>query len=160
MVEYRRCSVMEIAAVPNMPALIQAYEAESSLPEIGRVPTGKTAQEMLAQYHNYEIVGALHVIGAFDGERIVGFVMVLTHVLPHYAELTAVSESFFVDQDYRKRGVGLRLKAVAKEVAKEKGAKTILWSAPANGAFAKQLHAEAKRGTCRLSNEVFIEALS
>jgi GNAT superfamily N-acetyltransferase len=149
-IRVRRCTVAELEAAPNLAELLAEYAAESSLPELG------PACAQVETYRVMEASGFFHPIGAFDGERLVGFILPIVITLPHYGVLAATVESFFVPKAERSKGVGLRLLKHAEDLATGLGAKALIVSAPAFGALSSML---ARKKSYRLSNEAFVRAL-
>lgn len=70
-------------------------------------------------YHTFEDNGTLTTWGAYCDGIVVGFLMVLNVVLPHYGRRFAVVENYLVIKDYRKTGAGLKLRYEAEKFAKE-----------------------------------------
>lgn len=64
--------------------------------------------------------------GAFDGDRLVGFVFGITGVRDgrpvHWSDMLAVHP------DYRRQGLGVQLKLHQREVLLERGVETVLWT--------------------------------
>lgn len=144
----RRCAAAEILQSSNFARIAEEYGAESS---IKGMPHPLAKMEM---YYQLESVGALHVYGAFMDDGIVGFITILTTVMPHYSAILAVSESFFVLKDYRKSGAGLKLLRMAEDRAREVGAPGLLVSAPYGGV----LEAVLPRSGYAPSNTAFFKA--
>ncbi|MCA1593247.1 MAG: GNAT family N-acetyltransferase [Acidobacteria bacterium] len=65
-------------------------------------------------------------LGAFDGERMVGFV--LNQIAVRGAEITGYSHMMAVAKDYQNRGVGARLKWAQRERAFSEGRRFIRWT--------------------------------
>lgn len=159
LIEIRRCTVAELDAAPNLEWLMAEYADESSLEEIGK------PEPQRAVYYALEKAGILFAIGAFDGAELVGFILPIVAAPPHYGVLVATIESFFVAKMHRTRGVGpdgarsvgTGLRDAAADLGRELGAKALLTVAPAGGVLSRVLAADKR---CRLSNEVYIEALS
>ena len=97
MIEIRRCTVAQIEAAPNLAAVLAEYAAESSQAELGPV------RPQFATYWGLEATGFFHPIGAFEGERLAGFILPIVIALPHYGVLAATVESFFVPAADRPR---------------------------------------------------------
>lgn len=151
MVDIRRCTVAELQAAPNLADLLAEYARESAMPEIGEPnPQEKT-------YEQLEAAGVLHPVAAFEGDKLLGFILPLVSVLPHYGVLTAVIESFFVLKEERKHGIGLALLASAESLARDLGAKALLLSAPVGSPLT-----DAMGGLKRFrhSNDVFVTSLA
>lgn len=148
--EIRRCTIAELASAPNLAECLAEYARESGLPEIG------PASAQVETYFQLESAGVLHPIGAFDGDRLLGMVLQIITVLPHYGVPVVTAESFFVPRAERKQGIGLRLLAGAEALGRELRARAQLLSAPVGGALAQVL---PRRGY-RQSNAIFVKALA
>ena len=107
-------------------------------------------------YKILEDSGALCCFGAYQGETMIGFITVLTHVMPHYGALIATTESFFVAKAYRKTGAGTLLRQTVERHAQGRGAAGVLICAPYGGQLAKVL----PRAGYRQTNQVFFKGLS
>lgn len=77
-----------------------------------------------------ESSGLLHPFAAFEDGELIGFLLMLATVLPHYGVMMAATESFFVAQSARNTGAGLALLKAAEEAAGNIGGKGLLISAP------------------------------
>ena len=133
MLMIENCSIADIEAAPNIKELLAEYAEESrikGLPE----PTAK-----VEIYKHLEKTSALHVIGAWLDDILVGYITVLSPVLPHYSALVAVAESFFVSKEHRKTGAGLKLRRAAEQSAKALHSPGLLVSAPFGGDLAEVL---------------------
>ena len=136
-----------IKEVLDSAELLARYAREAAIAGMP-APTAK-----LGMYDTLEKKGALSTFGAFHDEKLVGFITVLCSVLPHYSELTAVVESFFVDKEARRTGAGFKLLYAAEKLAKEKEVVGLLVSAPTGGALAEVL----PRSGYRQTNVVFFK---
>jgi GNAT superfamily N-acetyltransferase len=150
MIVVRRCTTAELEAAPNLADVLAEYAQECQLAELG------PAQAQVETYRLLEASGMFHPIGAFEGERLAGFILPLVIVLPHYGVLAATVESFFVPRAGRKKGTGLRLLAQAESMARALGAKALLLSAPVSGTLAQVL----PRKGYRHSNNVYVRGLA
>jgi GNAT superfamily N-acetyltransferase len=150
LVTTRPCTVAEVQKAPNIAALLEEYGAESSIGGIGP----QSAQ--FETYAQWEAIGILRMLGAFRQDELVGLVIVLCSVLPHYGKKVATTESFFVTQSARKSGVGLRLLREAERVARDWGAVGFLVSAPVGGQLEKVLPCAGYVNT----NHVFFKGLA
>lgn len=139
----------EFEQADNLVELLAEYAVESAIPGLGEINV------QFELYRKMEEVGALHTLGAFRGNTMVGFISFLVSVLPHYGAFTATSESFFVAQSERAGGTGLRLLQAAEDKARELGAVGLLVSSPAGGRLAKVL----PRIGFAHTNEVFFKGL-
>lgn len=108
------------------------------------------------RYKQFEALNILVIVGAFDGDEVVGYS--LASVLPHPFNPEIVfcnSDVMFLMPKYRNTTAGARLMAETKRAAKERGAKKLFWHARGNTAFAEMLR---NRGH-HLADEVFMEDL-
>lgn len=135
----------------DAPSLLAEYGAESS---IYGLPAPKPDQEI---YRLLERSGALHVMAAFQGDTMLGFLALIVSANPHYSTKLAATESYFVGADYRKTGAGLKLRKQAEELATMRGAKGFLISAPASGKLADVM---ASDRNYRETNRVFFRSLA
>lgn len=106
------------------------------------------------RYKQFEALGILLIVGAFNGEDLVGYS--LASVLPHPFNPDVVfcnSDALFLHKDYRNGTAGARLLAKTKELATARGAKKIFWHTRGDSALARAMH---KRGH-HLADEVFME---
>ncbi len=149
MITVRKCAFAEIEGHPDFPALHQAYGAECALHGLPP-PTEKGAA-----YRLLDGSAAFQIYGAFRSERLIGFVALLTPVLPHYGVAIAVAESLFVAPEQRKTGAGLQLLHAAETHARALGSPGLLVSAPTGGPLGKVLPRRGYRET----NRVFLKVL-
>ena len=147
----KSCTADEVLGASNLPELLAEYGAESSIPAIG------TVNHQPAIYRTLEASGALSMIGAFDDDRLIGFVAMVTNVLPHYGKLVSVIESFFVTASARETGVGLKLLREAEDNAANRGAAGILVSAPFGGRLAEVME---RHKPYTETNRVFFRGLA
>ena len=123
-IDIRRCAFADIEHAPNLTKLMDEYGAESAMIALG------PQRPQFPTYRLMEEIGTSHSFGAFQGEDLVGFIIILVAVLPHFGLRVASTESFFVTCSARKGGTGLRLLRQAEEFAKELGAVGFFVSAP------------------------------
>jgi GNAT superfamily N-acetyltransferase len=148
MVNVRHCTIKEIEQQPNFSELVEEYAAESSILGLPH----PSAQ--LPMYHVMEDAGALYTFGAFLDQVMIGFVAVLSHVMPHYGATASTTESFFVAKAYRKTGAGTKLRQAAEVYAENRGSSGLLISAPHGGQLAQVLPHVGYRQT----NDVFFKS--
>lgn len=122
--EIRRCAFADIEHAPNLATLMEEYGAESAMPALG------PQRPQFPAYRLMEEIGTAHSFGAFQGADLVGFMIILVAVLPHFGLRVASTESFFVTRSARKGGTGMRLLRQAEELAQELGAVGFFVSAP------------------------------
>src|SRR5690606_9497097 len=70
------------------------------------------------------------MFGARVDGVLVGFIVLLTSMNPHYSVVLGAVESFFVAAAHRKSGAGVKLLREARRAAKDRGAVGLLVSAP------------------------------
>lgn len=152
MLTIRPATVADLEHAPNRDALLDAYSRES---RIDGMPENRANWRT---YHHLEDVGALHVLGAFEEEEMVGFLFLLLAELPHYAGvLTATSESFFVLPEHRAGGTGVKLLRAAEALAREHGAECLVVSAPAGSRLDAFL---AGLGRYRIADHIYFQRLT
>lgn len=139
----RRCTVAEIECNHNTPALLAEYAAESA---IGGLPKPNARMDI---YSAIEATGAMVVLGAFLADHLVGFLVMVVTTNPHYGVRLAVTESFFVANEHRGTGAGIKMLRQAEQMAKDFGAVGILVSAPSGGRLADVLPGIGYRETNR-----------
>ena len=147
----RLCKVADIEQAFETADLLTAYARESAIPELGQ------GSAQFATYYALEQAGMLRVLGAYLGDKLVGFIAILVSELPHYGCLVATTESFFVSPSARKGGVGMMLLANAEALAESVGAKGMLVSAPTGGRLERVM---SRSSTYQQTNSVFFKALT
>lgn len=148
-VEIRSCTVAEMEHAPNLADLLAEYAIESAIPGMG------PPKAQLETYRQLEAVGALHLFGAFQGDALVGFLVMIVSVLPHYGALVASTESYFVACKARKSGAGLKLLQEAENLARILGVAGFFVSAPIGGRLERVMSGKGYRET----NRVFFRGL-
>ena len=136
--------IADFEAAPNMAELLAEYAEESALDELG------AANPQFATYRQMEAMGVARLLAAFQGETLVGFLVLLVSVVPHFGKPVASTESFFVAQKTRKTGAGLKLLHEAEQIARESGAVGFFVSAPMGSRLAQVLPGVGYRETNRL----------
>lgn len=144
------CDDMEHS--PNLGELLAEYAAESRIEGLEAHKTGV----QVGTYRALEAAGVLHMLGAYEGDKLVGFLLMLVSVLPHYGVKAATTESYFVQAMHRSGGAGAKLLHEAERIAREAGAVGLLVSAPAGGRLARVLPHAGYTHT----NEVFFRSLA
>lgn len=115
MVDVRVSSFTEQFASPQFQALVASYAEESKLEGL---PYPEADEE---HYISKEADGAMRLLCAFDGDELLGFVVVLVFTVPHYSTMVANIESIYAYPEHRAR-VGVMLKRAAEFEAKRMGA--------------------------------------
>lgn len=130
MASIQRIAFRGLEAEPNFPALVDEYAAECGIIGLPH-PRGKWET-----YRMLDDTNALTTFAAFHNETLIGFILVLLPVLPHYSETVAIGESFFVGRKYRYTGAGTALRLAAEDWAEVWGAFGLLLSTPEDGILA------------------------
>jgi GNAT superfamily N-acetyltransferase len=143
-VEIRKCTVAEIAESEAFPSLWQEYADESAMAGLP-YPSDK-----LASYYMIEGTGIMQPYGAYREEQLIGFVVVMVPVIPHYGVSVGVTESLFVAKAHRKTGAGIALIRTAEQHVREAGGPALLVSAPFGGRLAEVLPRIGYRETNRV----------
>lgn len=146
----RLCRAEELEHAPAFPALSAEYLAES-----GRAITSDLAPQM-AIYKANEAAGTMKFAGAWLGDELVGFLVLVLYVVPHFGKLVASTESLFVAQSARGSGAGTRMLKEAQSIAADSGCVGLCVSAPVGGRLAKVL----PRSGFLHTNELFFKALA
>jgi hypothetical protein len=125
----RQCTFDDLASAAGFDALCAEYAAESGrMSEFGEPKVDADA------YRAMEAAGVAVCIGAWDvgayREVPVGFGVITLSVLPHYSKLIGCLISFFVAEHGRKGSVGTRIRELAEQIVKERGALGLMISAP------------------------------
>lgn len=150
MINIQFVTVDEFERSDNLAELYAEYAAEGSIDGLGE------HNPQMQQYRQLEQAGMLHTLVAKTGEgKTVGFLSFLISLLPHYGQVVATTESYFVQSEYRKGGTGIRLLRAAEDKARALGAVGFFVSAPAGGRLAKVM----PRSGYKRTNEVFFREL-
>ena len=90
----------------------------------------------LPVYIQLEDNNALLSIGAFDGEKIVGYSVNIISRNLHYSDLVMCqNDVLYLQEAYRKGPLGLRLIRETERLARERGCHMILWHAKSDTQF-------------------------
>lgn len=139
-----RSTVAEIERAPNLAELLDEYARESAVEGLG------DASPQFATYHAMEAAGVMHLFAAYRGDYLIGFLIMIASVLPHFGKLAASTESFFVASAERKTGAGLGLLRHAMAHAEHLGALGFFVSAPVKSRLDYLLPAIGFRETNRV----------
>ena len=146
--DVRLCTYAELSQEPNFKQLIAAYADEAAL-------VGMPAPNPdYATYAKLDQLDTFVVLGAFLQGKLVGFISMYVVQLPHYSELVATTESFFVDSQYRKTNAGHLLRSRARMEAQQRGAIGIFFSAAIGGKLERILAASKD---CNRTHSTFFE---
>lgn len=146
----RKVTVEDLQREPNLAQLLAGYAEEAKISELPE------HHPNWVSYENMERLGILHIFGAYASNELVGFISILSTVVPHYAERVATTESFYVDPAHRKGGTGRKLMEAAEDCAKGTGAVALFVSAPYRGRLESVLPSFGFRRT----NSVFYRSLT
>ena len=149
MTDVRNITFAEAFTDPDFTALITEYSEESALAGLPKPNCDP------AIYRQLENAGLLHVLGAYDGMRMIGFLNLLVSTIPHYNTRVATAESYFIGFKDRPTGGGLMLLRAAEEYAKGLGAVGFLVSAPVGSRLEEFL---PKTGYAE-TNKIFFRSL-
>lgn len=119
----------ELEHAPNLHDMLDEYSIESRLS--GMPPP----IPHMDSYHLLVKADLLTTLCAYEEDTIIGFLLLLVNMMPHYSTPVATVESFFVPQAHRSTGAGLKLLIAAQKIAQEKGAAGILVAAAVNSDF-------------------------
>lgn len=130
MVEVIEVLYEEIEKCDGFFDLIDEYSKEASS------PVTPNPQPMAERYRLMTEIGAIRLLGAFDGEKVVGLagVAVAKSQMHSSAPICSI-ESFYLRKEYRQGANGLKLLNGAKAIAKEVGAPGLLVTTPTDGAY-------------------------
>jgi GNAT superfamily N-acetyltransferase len=145
-VSYRR-----IIEDPRWEKLSAEYEAECALPELGPVCIRHDLYEAM------ERNGATQAFGVYEDEILICFMNVRVWVVLRYGKKIATTESIFLADAYRSKGIWPKMMAVLKSYAKSKGCVTVQCTAPVGSRFARLMDLNA--GQCRRTNNVYLWSL-
>lgn len=119
----RHITLEELTSAPEFDDLAEAYRVEAAIDDL---PMASYKADI---YRSMEAAGLLHILGAYQGDRLIGFLSLIVSVLPHYNMTCATAESYFVDAKHRRGGPGIKLLRKAESLSEELGAGVLLLSA-------------------------------
>lgn len=111
----KNCSVANLLVEPNFYEMLEKYAVERALEGLPH------PRANIAMYKQLESLGKLYPIAAYFNEFLVGFANVLMAENQHCSTCIAVTESYFVLEEYRKTGAGTLLRREAEMKAKTLG---------------------------------------
>lgn len=82
----------------------------------------------------------MHVLGAFDGDTLVGIVHAIFHRSTWMSDMTCYLQDLYVDQSQRGRGVGEALIEKVALLARDKNAGRLYWLTQEDNAAARRLY--------------------
>lgn len=143
--EIRSVTVADVMDSPRFEQMIAEYADECANPGMGVPKPNRLQYEAMAN------AGVFHVLGAYKGEELVGFMTYLLTPLAHFSKCAASTESLFLDPKYRHGLLGVRLIKTALKQAKSLGAMGLYVCAPAGS----QLEKLARAMNLKHTNTVF-----
>lgn len=141
MVEVTQCSFFELESEPNFSALLEEYAQESYIDGMTPV-TGR-----MSMYREFDRNGSIATFKAVHEGVLIGFMVIISPVLPHYSQRTAIAESFFVTQEGRSTRAGLKLLAAGEGFAQKIGSPGFFCSAPTGSSLEQLLPLRGYRET-------------
>ena len=151
MSDIRKISVADFFNHPSSADLLSSYGEECRISGMPRINPDRSVYDLM------EKSGLVSIFGAFDGDNMDGFLVLLVSKNPHYSQLIGTIESIYVAKDKRKGGAGLELINKSKSVSKELGAVGIFISAPTHGVFGKVLEGLGAKNTNNVYFWSFVE---
>lgn len=113
--------------------------AEENRAEVESALSERVALD-IEMYAHLQAQGLLLAMAALDDEgALVGYACALIAPNLHYGFLMAVNDAVFVSRSCRSRGYGLRLMREVQRVAKERGARLMVWQAKMDSSLNKVL---------------------
>lgn len=110
----------------------------------------------LERYQRLEDLGVLVCLGAWDGDKLVGYSFNVLSTHSHYRTvLCAHNDLLYLEPDYRKGTHGLQLMRATREALKARGVSHVLWYAKPNTVLDKLL----RTTECHVHEIMFSEAL-
>lgn len=151
MLEIKNISFKEFYGNPMFAIIVDEYGRESEIDEMA------PANKDIPLYEKLNNLGALHVFCAFWNKELVGYGIVMISPNLHYSKKLAVTESFFVRQDYRKKGAGIALLAAMEKKSIDEGAICLCVSTPTEG---KLFDVMRRKKGYRQTNSIFLKKLT
>lgn len=142
--------VLTILDSPNVGDLLGGYAAESANSSLGAYNPNRHA------YLAMEQAGILYALCAWEDGKLIGFLVMLATVVPHYSRLAATSESFYVLPEKRSTGAGRELMKEAEKLAGELGCVGLFISAPVDS----RLDLVLPRAGYKPTNNVYFKCLA
>jgi GNAT superfamily N-acetyltransferase len=143
MLEIKRISCEDIFYASNSAELLDAYSKDCVMPDYN------PQRQMYATLENS---GALHCFGAYSDGILVGFVSVITGVMPHNGKRMATIESLFALPSHRKLGTGDALMSAVEKFASEEKYVVLLYTARVGSPLEVVL---SRRPGCKASHTMF-----
>jgi len=130
--------------------IVEEYTAESAVEEMLPIKTD------VDLYIKLNELKKMITLAAYDDDVLIGYANFLLSPNLHYSKLTAVTESFFIKEDYRKTGAGMALLKEMEKLAKENGAVAFMVTAPSDSKLSVVME---KNKAYKETNKVFFKSL-
>lgn len=146
----RRVSYSDILSAANAESLLSEYADECSIPELGPI----NPQPEI--YAAMEASGALHSLGVYIGDELVGFSTVVIMMMPQYGKRICAMQTLFTARSQRYT-TGFALLDAIEDHARELGCVAVLYGAPTGSRFERLM--KLRRKTYRQTNTGFLRML-
>lgn len=143
-IQIKPISITQIQAASNIDALLDAYAQESAL---------SVMPEPLPDWDGYtamEDSGGLIVHGAYAGDTLVGFMVIMMCYAAQYSASIGNTMAIFVLPEYRKFGTGKKLVDSVAEAAFSHGMAALAIGAPSESRLAKAAESMGFKETNRI----------
>lgn len=131
-------TVYDLEQNQNFNKLLKEYGDECHIAGLPPIVDKLTGYKAIERSGVFKLFGAFSMPSGAD-KILIGFVAVISAVIPHYGTLISVAESLFVGKNYRHLGAGLKLIQFAEYQASLAGSPGLLLSAPKDGVLEKIL---------------------
>ena len=122
--EIKEIPFTELFEYPGFDEFCAEYAKESGNADLGHALPNKDF------YLTLESLGKCFCIGAFIGRDLVGFCVLIIQEHTHYSKMVGWCDSIWIGKSHRKGYAGLKIIRKAQELALEKGAVGVYFSAP------------------------------
>jgi GNAT superfamily N-acetyltransferase len=143
MLEIKPVSYSEILDAPNSAELLDTYAKDCVMPDYN-------PQRQI--YAAMEKAGAFHCFGAYVFGSLIGFISVITGVMPHNGKKMATIESLFVLPAYRTNGAEGALMSSVEGLASASGCVAFIYTARIGSSLEKIL---SRRRGCKATHTNF-----
>lgn len=88
-------------------------------------------------FYLLDSLGIIDCVGVYHNNILVGFIIASTSESPHYNMLITTVTSIFILKEHRKSGSAKKMLALIEDIAKARGSKLVIVSAPKGSALHK-----------------------
>lgn len=97
-------------------------------------------------YYALHKAGALFVLGVFFEDKLVGYSISICSVHLHYKDIyICANDLLYIDPEFRRSKLGLRLIIETELTAKKRGASQMIWSAKPSSTLARLMESKGYR---------------